>query len=510
MSKTEQAGQINKTSITLARHGGIVITGSLLSSVVRFLTQVILGRVLGAEKYGLYALGFSLFSIAGQIVQLGLADGVIKYGTVYKAENDYYRLKGLLRLSVVCVTVAAVIAAMVIFFAAPHYAANFFQHEELVLVFRCFALALPFFALSMLSAASARATQNIMDYTLIQYIFHPFIYFVFIGAVFWLGFSMGYALGSFVVAWILVFIFSVASLLRSSPVYRPEVEPIIEIRQWFGFVIPVFLAKWLPMLINNVDKVILGKLVLAGDLGVYNAGSKIAVQVLLFMQAFNLIFAPVIAAHFHEGKLEELNALFKTVTYWIIALTMPFVLWIILNAELVMGLFGAEFTSGKNILIFCCLAQFISVCTGPLEYLLIMCRQNLHLINNLILALINIGCNIVLIEKYGVMGAVLTLGITMLLYNLIRLVQVYVLYRLFPYNKKFLKVFIIAAVVSVFGAFTNKLLPGGFLSGAASFIAVTGGFYFLLNLWGLDEEDRAVVKLVKRKVGGIFMRDTSS
>jgi len=175
-----------------------------------------------------------------------------------------------------------------------------------------------------------------------------------------------------------------------------------------------------------------------------------------------------------------------------------------------MGLFGAEFTSGKNILIFCCLAQFISVCTGPLEYLLIMGRQNLHLINNLVLALINIGCNIILIKKYGVLGAVMTLGISMFLYNFVRLVEVYIIYRLFPYNKKFLKVFFIAFVVTVVAAFTNKWLPGGLLSGAVSFVIVAGGFYFLLNLWGLDEEDRAVVMLVKRKVGGIFMRDASS
>ena len=98
----------------------------------------------------------------------------------------------------------------------------------------------------------------------------------------------------------------------------------------------------------------------------------------------------------------------------------------------------------------------------------------------------------------------------MFLYNFVRLVEVYIIYRLFPYNRKFLRVFIIAAVAAVFGVFTNKLLPGGFLSGVASFVAVAGGFYFLLNLWGLDEDDRAVVMLVKRKVGGIFMRDALS
>ncbi|MFA7466656.1 MAG: oligosaccharide flippase family protein [Desulfotomaculaceae bacterium] len=510
MSEVDRAEQVKKTSIMIARHGGIVIIGSIISSVVRFLTQVILGRALGAEKYGLFALGFSLFSMAGQVSQLGLTEGIIKYGAVYKTENDQSRLKGLLQQAVIFVAAAAVVVAIMIYYSAPYLAMDFFNKSELVPVIKYFALSVPFFALGMISAASARAVQSITDYTLIQYVWHPVIFIVFVGATFLVGPNISNAIGAFVLAWLLVFIFSAVSMLKTSPVFRPGIRPVYETRHLFRFVIPVFLAKWLPLLINNIDKVILGKLVLTGDVGIYNAGSKVAVQILIFMQALNLIFAPIVAAHFHDHKLEELNALFKTVTYWTVALTLPVVLWMTLNAELIMGLFGSEFTTGKNILILCCLAQFISVCTGPLEYLLIMGRQDLHLINNLVLAFINVACNIILINKYGVFGAVLTLGISMFLYNFVRLVEVYILYRLFPYNGKFIKVFVIAVVVTALALLINKFLSDGFLSAAISFVILFGGFYWLLNLWGLDEEDRAVVLLVKRKVGGIFMRDTSS
>lgn len=508
--ETERAEQIKKTTVMIARHGGVVITGSIIGSVARFLTQVILGRLLGAEKYGLYALGFSFFSIIGQVSQLGLAEGIIKYGAVYQSENDQARLKGLLQLAVIVVAAVAVITAFFIFITAPYLAAGFFEKSELVPVIKYFALAVPFFALGMISAASARALQKIIDYTLIQYLWHPAIFIVFTGAIYLIGPNIGNALGAFVLAWILVFVFSAVSLLKTSPVLHPGIVPVYETKEWFRFVIPVFLAKWLPLLINNVDKVILGKLALAGDLGIYNAGSKVAAQIVLFMQALNLIFAPVIAAYFHTRKLEELNALFKTVTYWTVALTLPFVLWVVLNAELVMGLFGAEFTAGKHVLIWCCLAQFISVCTGPLEYLLIMVRQDLHLINNLVLAVVNLACNIILINKYGVWGAVLTLGISMFLFNFVRLVQVYVLYGLFPYNKKFMKVIVITAIVTAVALVINKSFAGGIVDAVISFGILFGGFYWLLNAWGLDEGDRAVVLLIKRKVGGIFMRDTKS
>lgn len=510
MSETAQADQTKKTSLMIARHGGIVIIGSVISSVVRFLTQIILGRALGAEKYGLYALGFSLFSIAGQIAQLGLTEGIIKFGAVYKTENDQSRLKGLLRLAVISVAVAAAILALVVFFSAPYIASDFFSKSELTPVLKLIALSIPFFALAMISAATARAMQNITDYALIQYLLHPVIFIVFIGAIFLVGPTIGNVLGAFVLAWVVVLVLSAVSMLKTSPVLLSGIKPVYEKKAWFRFVVPVFLAKWLPLLINNVDKVILGKLVLVGDVGIYNAGSKVAAQILIFMQALNLIFAPIIATHFNSNKLEELNALFKTVTYWTVTLTMPVVLWMMLNAELIMGMFGAEFTIGGNILILCCLAQFISVCTGPVEYMLIMGRQDLHLINNLVLAFVNVALNIILINKYGVFGAVLTLGLSMALYNLVRLVEVYILYKMFPYSKKILKSFFVASIVTAFTLFLNNFLSSGVFSAVISFVVLFGGFYVLLNYWGFDVEDRAVISLVKRKVGGIFMRDISS
>lgn len=510
MSETAQVDQAKKTSLMIARQGGIVIVGSVISSVVRFLTQIILGRALGAEKYGLYALGFSLFSIAGQIAQLGLSEGIIKFGTVYKTENDQSRLKGLLQLAVIAVAVAAAIFAMVVFISAPYIARDFFSKSELTPVLKFFALSIPLFALGMISAATARAMQNITDYALIQYLLHPVAFIVFIGAIFLVGPTLGNVLGAFVLAWVLVLIFSALSILKTSPVWRSRIQPVYEKKEWFRFVVPVFLAKWLPLIINNFDKIILGKLVLAGDLGIYNAGSKVAAQILIFMQALNLILAPIIAAHFHSNKIEELNALFKTVTYWTVTLTLPVVLWMMLNAGLIMSIFGTEFTIGRNILILCCLAQFISVCTGPLEYILIMGRQDLHLINNLVLAFITVALNIILINKYGVLGAILTLGFSTVICNLVRLVEVYILYRLFPYNNKFLKTILITIIVAVFSLLTNKFLPFGVFNAVISFVIIFGGFYVLLNYWGFDEEDRVVISLIKRKVGGFFMRDISS
>ncbi|SFG89569.1 Membrane protein involved in the export of O-antigen and teichoic acid [Desulfotomaculum arcticum] len=503
MNKNTREDKTFKTSLAVARHGGIAIVGSFLGNMIRFLTQVLLVRLLGPEKYGLYTIGFSIFTIAGQISQLGLSEGIIKFGSVYSTEKDQPRLKGLFKLASILTVIVAALTAIFIFISASHIAKNIFDKEELEFVLKFFAVSIPFYVFAAILTASARATQSIFYYSLMQYILHPAIYIICLVVSCLVGLTIIHALKSFVLAWVLVAVFGAIAIFKISRVLLFKGKPIYEPQKLFRFAMPVYIARFLPLVINQFDKVILGKMVLAGDIGVYAAGGKIAAQIVIFMQAFNLIVAPVIAEHFHNNKLKELNSLFKTVTRWTISLTLPFVLFIIIYAELIMGMFGVEYVVGKNILILCCLAQFVNVCTGPLEYMLIMGKQDLDLINNCAFVLINIILNYLFIKNYGILGAALALGLSMMIINLVRLLEMYILYRLWPYSANVLKSFLAAFITYGLVIMLNKFFPN--LSWPIMSLLLLGSYAGLLCFMGFNHEEREILVLIKRKVGGIFV-----
>lgn len=506
MSKSNLDDQAFKTSIAIARHGGTVITGSLISSALRFLSQVILGRSLGPEGYGLYALGFSIFSIAGQTSQLGLSDSVVKFGVAYSGQNDQSRLKGMLNTAIMFAVGVGTITAIIMILLAPYIAESIFHKSELIIVLRLFALCIPFYVFAIITASTARAMRRINYYAAIQYLLQPIIFISCI-AIFFLVtmLTVDKVVGSFIFAWMLVSMYSIFVLYKISPVLRFEIKPIYEPKKLFRFSIPIYLAAFSSLIISHFDKLILGNMVPVGEVGIYNAGVRIAAQTVLIMQAFNMITAPTIADLYHNNKIKELNSIFKTVTHWTVSLTLPVILWLVIFPDPIMNIFGAEFVAGKNVLILCCLAQFINVSTGPLEHILIMTgKQDLHLINNVILIFINIILNIVLVKKYGIMGAAVAFLISLVIINVARLIEVYILYRLFPYSKKFLKSIFAAIIAGSFVLMINKLSSLGELNWLIVSLMLFISYVLSIYLMGFDNEDRAILLLVKRKVGGIL------
>lgn len=506
MSKADQEDKNFETSLTVARQGGIVIAGSLVSNVLRFVLQVVLGRLLGAEKYGLYTLGFSLFAVTGQISQLGLPDGIIKFGAQYSAENDCSRLKGMLRLAILIAAVASIVATIGVFAFAPYIAKNIFHKNELSTVIKLFALSIPFYTFAILSAAITRSMQKIFYYALIQFIMHPSIYIILIGILFLVGMDVINVVQAFTCTWVIISIFSIIVIIKICPFLRLKVKPVYEFKKLTRFATPVFLAELTPIVLNHFDKLILGNLLTAGDVGVYNAASRIAAQIVFFMQALNLIFAPLVADLYHKNKMAELGSLFKIITRWTITLTLPISLWIMIFAGSIMMLFGNDFINGKNVLILCCFAQLTAVCAGPSVYVLIMTgKQDMHLVNNMVLIIVNVIVNIILIKKFGVMGAALAITICYVFINLIRLVEIYVMYRIQPYSLDLLKSIFAALIASVCVFILSKLLPFSgwvwILSSALFFACYTLSLYFM----GFNEEDHVILSLAKTKFKAMFL-----
>ena len=80
----------------VAEGGGIVLAGSIVGKTANLMLQIILGRVLKARDYGLYSLGFTISTFGILISSLGLPNGIVRFGSLYKGEGDKARIKGLL------------------------------------------------------------------------------------------------------------------------------------------------------------------------------------------------------------------------------------------------------------------------------------------------------------------------------------------------------------------------------------------------------------------------------
>lgn len=497
----KQGEDLDRLTKQIAKGGGISSTGRLVGKGINFLFHLLLARVLGASAYGLYALGYNVLGISHTFSMLGLHNGIVRFGSMYRGKADKSRLKGTLLSALAISLGSSFVTAILLFFFADLIATSVFNKLGLAKVLQLFAFSLPFYVLMAVASYTARIFRR-MEYDVgVQRIFHPLTNLIIVGMSFLLGYRLLGAIYGFLISSILSAILGLYLLWKIFPELISDLKPKYELRSLLPYSLTVLLVGFSQLLLIRTDRIMLGIFGLARDVGIYNAAAITAFQATLFLVSFNAIFSPIIANLYNQGCIDHLGNLLKITTKWVFGLTLPVFLVFVLFSKQIMGLFGSEFTIGQSVLISLGAAQLINASSGSVGLILIMTGfQKIELINSVILGGLNIFLNILLIPTYGILGAALATGLSIVLINLARLLEIYHLYKIHPYKLSYWKP-IMAGLVAVISwivirnlvEFNDWLWPAG--------VALFGLFYALVFiLFKLDGEDKVVLQAVKRRM----------
>jgi len=491
----------HRLASTAAKGGATALLGSAIGRGIEALFQLVLARFLGMTQYGLFALGHTVYTLLTQFLLLGAENGVIRFGAAFRTAHDGSRLKGLVRVSLLLVGTSAVCGTVVVFAVAHPIAAALFSEPELAGFLRVIVLAVPLFALFRVSAALLRSQQRIRYSVALRQVIYPVSKFATVGIALAIGcdlLGVGYA---FVVGVGMAFMVSVLAVrtLILLPVRRELARlPTGLLR----FSIGTFLIGAAHIVLSRTDRLMLGALRSVDQVGIYNAAFVLASQAAVFLSSFNVIFAPMVADLHEGGAADELGSLFKSVTKWIVALTLPVFLALVIFGDSILRLFGTEFAAGWPILAALAVAQLVNAGVGGVGYLLIMTgHQWLEFGNSLALMCLNVGLNYWLIGRYGALGAGIATGASLVAINIVRVVQVRRLLGFHPYRKGFFKL-VPAVGAAAAAAVLIRVIAGtsvaGFLGGLAALVVVYGG---LALAFGLEDVDRVVLEVIRSRLG---------
>jgi hypothetical protein len=91
--------------------------------------------------------------------------------------------------------------------------------------------------------------------------------------------------------------------------------------------------------------------VTSSEIGVYSACVRAALIMVLFLTAVSYVFAPFVADLHERGETARLDTLFKTITRWTIAGTVPVLLLMLVVPAAILAMFGkGDFASGADAL----------------------------------------------------------------------------------------------------------------------------------------------------------------
>jgi O-antigen/teichoic acid export membrane protein len=176
---------------------------------------------------------------------------------------------------------------------------------------------------------------------------------------------------------------------------------------------------------------------------------------------------------------------------------------LMLVPEQILSLFGDSFIAGADALRILSLGTLANTATGICGGMLDMTgHSRLRLVNSVVSAVVMLGLSVALIPPMGVLGAAWAFVAGTAIVNLMRLVQVYRLVGLLPYNSDYAK-----PIGASLAAFAIALLVRQLVGDQASLVqgvAEVGVFALAYAIAivasGLTAEDRLLLAPILRRV----------
>jgi len=228
----------------------------------------------------------------------------------------------------------------------------------------------------------------------------------------------------------------------------------------------------------------------------------------IILQSVNQIFSPTIADLYARGQIELLGRIFQTLTKWILGLTVPLAAGMIIFAPALMRIFGRDFEVGWAVLAIGTLGQLINCGVGSVGYLLLMSGNQRRLIRiQAVMACGMLALNIVLIPRWGIVGAAFGAAVTNCLTNIWYLAEVRRSLGLLPYSRSYCRLLLPVcgnlAALLIIRTTLQAIRPEWIVIVVAISLAYVA-FIAIAMAFGLDADDRLIASAAWSKVRGMF------
>ncbi len=492
----------NRTLNILVKGAGLAALGMVISKFLSYLYRAVVARMIGPEAYGQLSLALMVLNVVGVIAYLGLDTGMQKFIAKYREKNEPSSIRGtFLSAFHIGIPVALTMSA-IMFLSADFVAMNIFESPELAPLIKVLAFVPPFGVVSQISLSTTLGFEKMKYRVLTKQVFQNIVQLLATVGFIYMGYGVvgaaggwlvGTVLGAFAIlyfAWKLI-----GPLKGTTRDYNHH--------ELFNYSFPLLLSGVIGTLLGMADTALIGYFMDDASVGFYNAALPIAALILLPYSAFSGLALPSMSRVVESEEL-ELSSVLKTLTRWTFLVSFPAAVLMILFSEQVLHLlFGREYTVASTALIILSLGYMFSTAVGHLgKVIKAIGRTEIIFRNTVGNLFLNIILNVILIPRYGIVGAAIATAVSTVFVNTLLLIETYYFERTHPFSRHNWKpvAAAIPGVILIYFALETlyttvpfwTLVPGGIAFGVIYLLAVIG-------LGAVREEDRDII------VGGFRM-----
>lgn len=488
---------------SLARSAALITAGSVVGRGLALLGETAIARQLQPAVYGDIALAYTIVAVLGSTLLLGIHEGVTRLGT---ATDDEGERTDLIIAAFLTATLSGVTGIGLVAFGSD-IIATYMSNPEIRKYLLLVAPYLLLYPLSRIVIAHLRIQQRSATMIITRAIVARVVALVLlfgaavliggptVGVIYWLS-----------VPFVIVLIGGALSIKRIK-YRRVRLPPRTTFGELWSFSWPLAASSIVFLFLSQLDVLMIGYFLSSNEVGYYRAIQPLRQGAMIFLGSFSFLFMPLATQAFQNEEFEELDVLFGSVTKWAVVLTLPLIsTFIFLPETVVVAFFGEPYISAAVPLSILSGGLFLRAVVGPNGDLVkAIDRPKVEAIASVVGVTGNFLLNLVLIPRYGIMGAAVATVVGYGVYNGVELAIIYREIGATPFSAGIAK-----TVLATFGTLwlVQMIFIASGLFGIVLFTVIAGVVTTIcfVGTRSVEDSDMLLINKFERRTGFTLTR----
>jgi len=496
--------KVNNYLNTIIKSAGIVFLGLIFGKLFSYLYVIILAK-LGSSNYGLITLAFTIISFLSILTLLGLKSALIRYVAFYKAKKNIKKIKGTVYSSIIISLSFSLFVSILLFIFSKEIALRLFHNQDLTILLKILAFVIPIRSLSRIFLTTLQAFQKIKEVTITEQIIENVLKLIITFVLIALGFKSIGAVFAFIIVSLITLFLAIYFVNKNIHfLLNKKIKNLYNYKELIIFGLPLLFSDFLVNITKWLDTWFLGFFRTTSEVGLYNVVLPTANLLVLIPTALMTLFTPIITELYAKNKMKQIKNISKFVSKWIFFINLPIAVFLMIFSKQILAImFGGEYIVSYAAMIILVIGYIpYSLSHINANILQTIKKTNLIFLIFLIATVLNIVLNIILIPRYGIVGAAIT--------SSLYLITLYLLmsYFVFKYKRiQFVKLEYLKSIISILFAslitirLATIIKPNSIISLIIlSIILFIIYCLFIVLLKGINKDDIAIFNGLKKDI----------
>lgn len=467
-------------------------------------------RILTPAQFGLTRLLLSLAMICSQFAHLGINKSIIRYFPYF---NDTKQSRSRFLTASLLISVAGFILFVILYLVLKEqFVASFRDNSALFVNYYLFLIPIVFSYIffQVLNSYNQALHDSVTGTLVHETILRSLIIILLIVVSFQL-ISFHIFMYLFMVCYLTEPIFlSITLYKRGQLTFSfPRLQKGYNfLKEMVAYTFYSLLGGLASIIVGNIDTIMIGAILDLKSTAVYTIAFSMSLVITIPQISILKITNPILAGLLKEDKREKIRSLYKRTSLdQVIAGSLIYIgIWA--NMHNLLYLLPPQYQDIKWIFLIIGFSSLFNIATGINGAIIINSKYfRFSLYINIFLVVITVIANYFLIPVYGLLGAAIATAGSVIIYNIIKMIFVWVKFSMQPFQWKTPAVVIIAAVCLVL-SFQIPYLYNFYIDVIVRSIAITVVFIGSILLFHLSDDVKELLSDIVHRIK-IFLNSIS-